>query len=113
MLKQIPFLHEAAEIVYAHHERYNGSGYPRGLKGNEIPFGSRITAVANTLDAITSDRVYRPVQTVEAARREIQAWSGRQFDSQVVKTFLAMTSNVWEDLRKQINARAKLSYSGH
>ena len=67
MLKRIPFLHEAAEIVYSHQERYDGTGYPRGLKGEEIPLGARIFSVADTLDAITSDRPYRPAQTVQAA----------------------------------------------
>src|SRR5438874_3819306 len=59
MLRKIPFLSEASEIVYTHQERYDGSGYPRGLRGNEIPLGARIFAVADTLDAITSDRPYR------------------------------------------------------
>jgi putative nucleotidyltransferase with HDIG domain len=110
MLKKIPFLQEPAEIVYAHQEKFDGSGYPRGLKGNQIPLGARIFAVADTLDAITSDRPYRPKQTFEAARKEIHAWSGRQFDPEVVKVFLAMSPNIFEDLRKQIDSRARLSY---
>lgn len=108
MLKMIPFLQEAAEIVYAHHENFDGSGYPRGLRGEEIPFGARITAVANTLDAITSNLPYRPASSFQAARKEIEAGSGRQFDPDVVKVFLAMSPSIWEDLRKQINKRAKL-----
>ncbi len=107
MLKMIPFLQEAAEIVYAHHERFDGTGYPRGLEGTDIPLGARITAVANTLDAITSDLPYRRAQPVQAARREIEAEAGRQFDPEVVKVFVAMPLTVWEDLRKQIDARAK------
>lgn len=109
MLKKILFLHEPAEIVYAHHERFDGMGYPRGLKGKDIPLGARITAVANTLDAITSDLSYRPAKSIEAARKEIELWSGRQFDPEVVKVFLAMSSSVWEELRKQINTRAGAS----
>src|SRR5215467_11928748 len=66
ILKKIPFLVEAAEIVYSHQERWAGSGYPRGLKGGQIPLGSRIFSVADTLDAITSDRPYRPKQTIAA-----------------------------------------------
>jgi putative nucleotidyltransferase with HDIG domain len=108
MLKMIPFLQEAAEIVYAHHENFDGSGYPRGLRGEEIPFGARITAIANTLDAITSNLPYRPASSFQAARKEIEAGSGRQFDPDVVKVFLAMSPSIWEDLRKQINKRAKL-----
>src|SRR5262244_2405915 len=59
MLRKIPFLAEASEIVYAHQERYDGTGYPRGLRGQDIPLGARIFSVADTLDAITSDRPYR------------------------------------------------------
>ena len=66
----------------------DGTGYPRGLKGDEIPLGSRIFAVADTLDAIMSDRPYRPAQPFCAARDEIRTWSGRQFDPEVVKVFL-------------------------
>lgn len=108
MLKMIPFLQEAAEIVYAHHENFDGSGYPRGLRGEEIPFGARITAIANSFDAITSNLPYRPASSFQAARKEIEAGSGRQFDPDVVKVFLAMSPSIWEDLRKQINKRAKL-----
>jgi len=103
MLKKIPFLTEAAEIVYSHQERFDGTGYPRGLKAEEIPLGARLFSVADTLDAITSDRPYRPAQTVAAAREEIRRWSGRQFDPEVVKTFLAMPENIWGDLRKEID----------
>jgi cyclic di-GMP phosphodiesterase len=105
MLKKIPFLTEAAEIVYSHQERFDGTGYPRGLKGEEIPLGARIFSVADTLDAITSDRPYRPAQTVAAAREEIKRWSGRQFDPLVVQTFLAMPENIWTDLRTEIDAQ--------
>ncbi len=62
MLKKIPFLADASDIVYAHQEKYDGTGYPRGLKGDEIPLGARIFSVADTLDAITSNRPYRPAQ---------------------------------------------------
>ncbi len=103
MLKKIPFLGEAAEIVYSHQECFDGTGYPRGLKGNEIPLGARMFAVADTLDAITSDRPYRPAQTVAAAQKEIQKWSGRQFDPEVVKVFVSMPDNLWDTLRKQID----------
>ena len=105
IVRKIPFLQEAAEIVYAHQERFDGTGYPRGLKGEQIPLGARMFAVADTLDAITSDRPYQPAQTLTAARDEIQRWSGRQFDPEVVKMFLSMPENSWEDLRKEINSR--------
>lgn len=105
LLKRIPFLTEAAEIVYSHQERYDGTGYPRGLKGDEIPLGARIFSVADTLDAITSDRPYRAAQSAAAAREEIQLWSGRQFDPKVVKVFLDMPEDFWADLRKQVDAQ--------
>src|SRR5437763_15894631 len=83
MLKKIPFLAEASEIVYAHQERYDGTGYPRNLKGHDIPLGARIFSVADTLDAMTSDRPYRSAQTIAAAREEIHRFSARQFDPEV------------------------------
>ncbi|HXB20699.1 MAG TPA: HD domain-containing phosphohydrolase [Candidatus Solibacter sp.] len=106
MLRKIPFLSEAAEIVYAHQERFDGTGYPRGLKGDEIPLGARIFSVADTLDAMTSDRPYRAAQPVAAAREEIKRFSARQFDPEVVKVFLQMPESIWEELRKEINAQA-------
>jgi HD-GYP domain-containing protein (c-di-GMP phosphodiesterase class II) len=112
MLRKIPFLAEASEIVYSHQERYDGSGYPRGLKGQEIPLGARIFSIADTLDAITSDRPYRPAQSLSAARAEIEKWSGRQFDPEVVKQFLEMPDKIWQDLRKDIDAQIyRVAYS--
>ena len=106
MLRKIPFLVEACDIVYSHQEHYDGSGYPRGLKGNEIPLGARIFSVADTLDAIISNRPYRPAKSLTAARKEIQAWSGRQFDPEVVEVFLRMPDEIFEDLRREINAQS-------
>ena len=106
IVKKIPFLSEAAEIVYSHQERFDGTGYPRRLKGEEIPLGARIFSIADTFDAITSDRVYRPKQSAEAARKEIELWSGRQFDPDIVKVFLSMPDNIWEDLRKDIDKKS-------
>lgn len=103
IVARIPFLAEAAEIVYSHQERYDGLGYPRGLKGNEIPLGARIFAIADTLDAMRSNRPYRAAQPIEKAREEIKLWSGRQFDPEIVKVFLEMPDNIWEDLRKDIS----------
>jgi putative nucleotidyltransferase with HDIG domain len=102
ILSKIPFLSEAAEIVYSHQERYDGTGYPRGLKGEEIPLGARIFSIADTLDAMTSDRPYRAAQTVQAARKEIESWAGRQFDPDIVKVFLEMPDNIWDGLRKDV-----------
>jgi putative nucleotidyltransferase with HDIG domain len=107
MLRKIPFLQEAADIVYAHQERWDGTGYPRQLKGEQIPLGARIFAVADTLDAICSDRPYRPAQDFAAAREEIARWSGKQFDPKVVQTFLSMPESLWQDLRREINAQVQ------
>jgi len=105
IVKKIPFLAEAAEIVYTHQERFDGTGYPRGLKGEDIPLGARIFSIADTLDAITSDRPYRPRQTVAAARKEIERCSATQFDPDVVQVFLAMPESFWTDLRQEIDAK--------
>lgn len=112
MLKKIPFLQEVSEIVYSHQEKYDGTGYPRGLKGDEIPLGARIFSIADTLDAITSNRPYRAAQSLSAAREEIERWSGRQFDPDVVKVFIKMPDNIWEDLRREIDSQVyRFSYS--
>src|SRR5213596_3663447 len=95
ILKKIPFLAEAAEIVYAHQEKFDGTGYPRGLKGEEIPLGARIFSIADTLDAMTSDRPYRARLPHSVARDEIVQWSGRQFDPVMVKVFVSMPENIW------------------
>jgi putative nucleotidyltransferase with HDIG domain len=112
MLRKIPFLVEAAEIVYAHQERWDGTGYPRGLKGNQIPLGARLFAIADTLDAIMSDRPYRAAQPFSAAREEIVRWSGRQFDPEVVKIFDTIKESMWHVLRKQIDEQiSRFTYS--
>jgi putative nucleotidyltransferase with HDIG domain len=105
IVKKIPFLADACDIIYSHQERYDGSGYPRGLKGKEIPLGARIFSIADTLDAIMSDRPYRQRQSFNAARTEIEKWSGRQFDPDVVRVFLEMPEELWDDLRKDIDAQ--------
>jgi putative nucleotidyltransferase with HDIG domain len=105
MLKKIPFLSEAAEIVYSHQERFDGTGYPRGLSGQDIPMGARIFSIADTLDAITSDRPYRAARSIQVAREEVERFSGRQFDPEVVRVFMEMPDTIWEDLRKEINSQ--------
>jgi HD-GYP domain-containing protein (c-di-GMP phosphodiesterase class II) len=112
LVKRIPFLAEAAEIVYAHQEKFDGTGYPRGLKGAEIPLGARIFSIADTLDAMTSDRPYRAKQPYSAAREEINRWKGRQFDPEVVEVFLSMSEDIWEALRSDIDAQIhRVAYS--
>jgi putative nucleotidyltransferase with HDIG domain len=107
MLRKIPFLQEAAHIVYSHQERFDGSGYPRGLKGDQIPLGARIFAIADTFDAITSDRPYRAAQSISSARREIQKHSGAQFDPLIVDTFISIPEELWQTLRDEIDAQGK------
>ena len=82
------FLRGAAEVVYAHHERSDGTGYPRGLKGDEIPMGARIFAVVDAYDAMTSHRPYRKAQPHQKAIGEIIRNSGTQFDPEVVRAFM-------------------------
>jgi putative nucleotidyltransferase with HDIG domain len=98
VLERIPFLKEAAEIVLSHQECYDGSGYPRGLKGEQIPLGARIFAVADTLDAMISDRPYRKALPISAAREEILRFSGKQFDPRVVEVFMAQPESLWREL---------------
>jgi diguanylate cyclase (GGDEF)-like protein len=90
VLSGIDFLHEAAEIVYAHHERFDGQGYPRNLASEEIPFGARVFSVIDAYDAMTSRRPYREAISQEDAIEEIQRNSGSQFDPQVVEAFLSV-----------------------
>ena len=104
MVCKIPFLREASEIIYAHQESFDGSGYPRGLKGDQIPLGARIFAIADTLDAITSDRPYRPGRSFAEAQAEIAKCSGRQFDPAIVEVFLGVPPELWATLRKEIAA---------
>ena len=104
MLRKIPFLSESAEIVYSHQEHYDGSGYPTGLRGGDIPIGARIFAVADTLDAITSDRPYRKARGFDEAREEILRCSGTQFDPDVVEVFLNIPNELWHELRSEITA---------
>jgi len=88
MLSPILYLKRALEIPYCHHEKWDGSGYPRGLRGEEIPLFARMFAVVDVFDALTSDRPYRAAWTHEKAYRYIQREAGRHFDPQIVKIFL-------------------------
>jgi HD-GYP domain-containing protein (c-di-GMP phosphodiesterase class II) len=105
LVNRIPFLADAAEIVLTHHERWDGSGYPRGLEGPAIPLNARIFAVADTLDAMTSDRPYRSALPFQDARNEIERNAGTQFDSQVVRVFLSIPRETWEAIREQPSDR--------
>jgi HD-GYP domain-containing protein (c-di-GMP phosphodiesterase class II) len=88
MLSPIAYLKRALDIPYYHHEKWDGSGYPRGLKGEVIPLSARLFAIVDVFDALTSDRPYRPAWPREKVYRYIQEQSGIQFDPQIVKVFL-------------------------
>ena len=107
MLRKIPFLAGAAEIVYCHQEHFDGGGYPRGIRGREIPIGARIFAVSDTLDAITSDRPYRKARSLDVAREEILRCSGSQFDPAVVEVFLKIPNELWQELRSEISGQTR------
>jgi HD-GYP domain-containing protein (c-di-GMP phosphodiesterase class II) len=96
MLRGIPFLENALPVVLYHQEMYDGSGYPAGLCGKEIPLGARIFAVADTYDAMTSTRPYRDALSHQEALEEIVAHAGTQFDPEVVEAFVA----IFEDTKE-------------
>jgi response regulator RpfG family c-di-GMP phosphodiesterase len=106
ILGGIEFLEGAARVVAQHHERWDGSGYPVGLRGEEIDLNARIFAVADAFDAITSDRVYRVAKSYEAAARELEEWAGRQFDPEVVEAFRRVPPEEWEALRRRPSSAA-------
>lgn len=116
MLAHIDFLRGAAEIVLSHHERWDGSGYPRGLSGEQIPLGARLFAVADALDAITSSRPYRAARGFDAAIAEITKMSGTQFDPEVVRAAAGIDPADWERTKEQVESRRRrrnFALSGH
>ncbi|MEN3002159.1 MAG: HD domain-containing phosphohydrolase [Armatimonadota bacterium] len=96
MCMRVEMLRPAAPIVLHHHERWDGKGYPYGLSGEEIPLGARLFAIADTLDAMTSDRPYRKALSFAQAREEIERCAGTQFDPELVRVFLSLPE---EELR--------------
>ena len=100
ILQGIDFLEGASEIVAQHHERYNGSGYPNRMEGDQICLGARIFAVADAVDAITSDRPYRSARSFEDAAEELTRCSGSHFDPFVVDAFTAAPLDGWREIRQ-------------
>ncbi len=107
LVERVAFLAPAVELILTHQERWDGRGYPQGLRGKEIPLPARIFAVADTLDAMTSERPYREAVSFAAARAEIARQSGLQFDPEVVRVFLSIPLAEWEQIRNEVSAEAK------
>jgi HD-GYP domain-containing protein (c-di-GMP phosphodiesterase class II) len=103
LMSRIDGVTREAEIVHSHHERFGGGGYPRGLSKEEIPLGARVFSIADTLDAIISDRPYRPGQPLVAARAEISRLGGIQFDPEIVRCFERIPDDRIEHLRTRFN----------
>ena len=99
ILRDVDFIGEGKLVVRHHHERWDGTGYPDGLAGDEIPLAARVFAVADTLDALTTDRPYRPASGWPEARTEIRRFSGSQFDPAVVAAYEAIPDTEFERLR--------------
>lgn len=99
LLKKIQFLEQSAKIVLTHHEHYDGKGYPQGLRGEDIPLGARIFSVVDTMDALTSERIYRKAISFNKAIEKIPCVSGSQFDPEVVKVFLTIPKEEWIRIR--------------
>ncbi|MGH7166565.1 MAG: HD domain-containing phosphohydrolase, partial [Nitrospiraceae bacterium] len=106
LASRVDFLKGASKIILAHHERYDGLGYPFGLKGDVIPLGARVFSVVDALDAMTSHRPYRKAKSFDHAREEIRRYSGCQFDPAVVEAFLSVPARTWSDMREAINQQA-------
>ena len=106
IVSNVDFLRGASEIVLYHHERWDGKGYPHGLKGEEIPLGARIFAVADAFDAMISRRVYRKALPLEEARKEIEKNKGTQFDPRVVEAFLSIPVEQLREFGKKTSARS-------
>jgi putative nucleotidyltransferase with HDIG domain len=111
LLSRIGFLAPAAEIVFSHHERFDGSGYPRGLRGKEIVLGARIFSIVDAYDAITSDRCYRRGRPYEAAVAEIKRFTGTQFDPEIVEAFCKVPKQDWDEIRLAIERYASAEKS--
>lgn len=101
ILSGIKFLKGPADMVFAHHERFDGSGYPKGLRRNDIPLGARIFTLVDTLDAMTSDRPYRKALPFDAVINEVTRCRGFQFDPEIADIFLSIPRKRWEDVGRK------------
>ena len=113
IINEIDFLRDAAEVIHAHHERYDGRGYPRGLKSEEIPLGARIFAVVDAYEAMTSHRPYRKTLPHRKAVEEIVRNANSQFDPEVVRAFLvAEKRGLLDDESSRGNGEASSAATG-
>jgi ribonuclease P protein subunit RPR2 len=103
ILDGIPFLAGAREIVYSHHERWDGQGYPRGLAGAQIPLGAQIFPLCDAFDAMTSNRPYRQALPIEGARAEVARGAGSQFWPDAVEAFMSLPGGALESVRDESN----------
>ena len=101
LLSEFPALAEESQLVLAHHERFDGEGYPRKLRGKSIPLGARVFSIIDTLDAINSDRPYRRGRDFDAARAEIRRMRGTQFDPDLVSVFDGIAVDKLEDIQRR------------
>ena len=113
ILRGIEFLAGPSRVVAQHHEKWDGSGYPLGLRGEDIDICARIFAVADAFDAITSDRVYRKGKSYEAAAEELDEWAGKQFDAQVVAAFHRVPKEDWEELDRRSRSHFRVPFAAH
>ena len=102
IVEGIEFLAEAADVVRFHHERWDGAGYPDGLAGEDIPLAARVFAVADVLDALTTDRPYRPATSLRYARAMINAESGQHFDPRVIDAFNTIKDQIFVRIAAEI-----------
>jgi len=107
MLRHIPFLRDAAMIMLHHHERFDGAGYPQSLKDHDIVIGARIFAIADTYDAMTTDRPYRKALSDQDAREEITRCNGSQFDPAIVEAFFNIAVDHWLQIKEDVAVHFK------
>ncbi len=112
ILEHANFLQSATDVVYSHHERYDGTGYPRGLAGTDISLGARVFSIVDAFDALTSKRPYQDIIEFDEALRRLQQSSGVHFDPDVLDKFSKITEAEWKKIADQVEAKQKLERDG-
>jgi HD-GYP domain-containing protein (c-di-GMP phosphodiesterase class II) len=111
ILRNIAFLEGATRIVAQHHEKWDGTGYPFGLRGEDIDIGARIFSVVDAYDAIISDRVYRKGRPYQEALEELEKFAGTQFDPLIIEAFKVIPKEDWEILRERSLSEKEANFS--